>query len=286
MNFHSIVDAYIPLRWRDPVKAVVYRGRDRQLLAHIAREEIRDPILFSGFVKSGNTWFRFLFFNYFNLLRHGAQETLTFDELNRIQRHLLHRDNTTPFDPGFPAFYRSHCQYRAVFRHFRTIYIHRNPLDTLISLYHWWHKRKPPFVQMPIWMRGRMTGNPDAFVRRALPWWIQHHRTTVDRSDFVVSYEQLKADAAGEFRRLFDWLGYDVDEAVLQRSVELSQFDNLKRMAAATGQERAMGLPGQFTGTFLRCGTSNQYQDALSLDTVAEATRVLQCNGIPLQRAA
>ena len=47
-------------------------------------------ILLFGYPKSGNTWMRFLIYNYRNLLLHLDQkETVTYDRLNLLQNNIM-----------------------------------------------------------------------------------------------------------------------------------------------------------------------------------------------------
>ena len=65
-------------------------------------------------------------------------ETITYDELNYIiQPNVM--DRGTVFSPidKFPLFYRTHAVYQKPYNLFDfKIFIHRNPLDTLISSYY------------------------------------------------------------------------------------------------------------------------------------------------------
>ena len=55
-----------------------------------------NKILLFGYPKSGNTWLRFLLFNYLNLLLNKTQtKTLTYEELNSIQNNIMDRESIT-----------------------------------------------------------------------------------------------------------------------------------------------------------------------------------------------
>ena len=66
-------------------------------------------ILMYGYPKSGNTWLRFLIYNYFSLLKNNSlNNTITYDTLNRLQNNVLDRGNTFIPDSDFPLLYRTH----------------------------------------------------------------------------------------------------------------------------------------------------------------------------------
>ena len=71
-----------------------------------------ESTLFAGFIKSGNTWLRFLIYNYFNILNNNTEETLSYSELNQIQSNAL--GDPVPFckpQPNLPYITRTHRHY-------------------------------------------------------------------------------------------------------------------------------------------------------------------------------
>ena len=92
-------------------------------------------ILMFGYPKSGNTWLRFLLYNYCNLLLNpNVDKTISFDQLNNLQNNVMDRGTIFNIIEGFPFFYRTHKIYVKPYDLFdKKIFVHRNPLDTLIS---------------------------------------------------------------------------------------------------------------------------------------------------------
>ena len=86
-------------------------------------------------------------FNYFNLINNpNYLKTLTFDELNEIQSNVMDRGTINHNVPGFPLFYRTHKLYNDCYNLFDfKIFVHRNPLDTLVSSYYFYKKQISPF---------------------------------------------------------------------------------------------------------------------------------------------
>ena len=227
-------------------------------------------ILLAGWPKSGNTWTRFVIFNYFNILLNDADKTLTYEQLSAIQHQAFGEDRILMdyFMPGFPILVRTHSRYSKVFRYFgKVIFLYRNPLDALTSYYRVQEKRIGQSVKnIPI----------DAYVLSKLPGWIQHYLSIINRCDVIMRYEDVRADTYGEFNRLFHALGLEVQEHILRKSVELSRFENIRRMGRETNQQYGNHHPYTFKGEFTRSGQVNQYQEALQAETIQACQEMLR----------
>ena len=120
------------------------------------RKELK--ILLFGYPKSGNTWIRFLIYNYRNLLLNSDEhQTVTYDRLNALQNNIMDRGTTFLPDIGFPFIYRTHMIYMKSYNLFdKRIFIHRNPLDTLISAYYFYKDRDVPFLDDSLNIRDKL----------------------------------------------------------------------------------------------------------------------------------
>ncbi|NEQ78818.1 MAG: sulfotransferase domain-containing protein [Moorea sp. SIO2I5] len=230
----------------------------------------QQSILLAGHPKSGNTWTRFVIFNYFNILLNDADKTLTYVQLSAIQQQVFddYRIIMGHFMPGFPILVRTHSPYRKVFRYFgRVIFLYRNPLDVLISLYRVEEKRTGQTVKdIPI----------DAFVLSRLLGWISHYTSIINRCDVIMRYEDMRADPYGEFNRLFHALGIEVQEHILRQSLDLSSFENIRRMGRETNQQNGNHHLYTFKGEFTRSGQVKQYQGVLKAETIQACQEMLR----------
>ena len=69
-----------------------YWFKINQKLKFFLAKNNESKILIFGFPKSGNTWLRFLIYNYLNLLINPSQDkTISFDILNKLQNNVLDR---------------------------------------------------------------------------------------------------------------------------------------------------------------------------------------------------
>ena len=266
--------------WRRVARQAAQWSRDRALVSFLGRHSIEDAVLLSGFPKSGNTWTRFVFFNYHSVLLDDARQTLTYDQLNRIQHHALEWPLDGDFTAGYPVFFRTHLAYRKVFDVFRVIYVMRNPLDTLVSYYHSQNDRVVPFPRHSRSLRRRLA-DIDFFVRYTLERWIRHVKTTAPRADVVLRYEEMRADPEGQFRRMFRGVGIEPDQEALRRAVSLSSRESIRRMGRLSGQ-KAGGSETLFSAgyEFVRSGEPRQYLSRLAGETIDYARRALGRSGL------
>ena len=227
-----------------------------------------NPILLTGYPKSGNTWVRFVIFNYFNILNNNADITLTFKQLNKTQVHTLTDGFDKPFEEGYPIFYRCHDSYRRVFDFFdKIIYVWRNPLDTLISYYYYSKNRINPFQHFPIY-RHKQLQDINTFVKYTIDSWIYFHKNTVGRCNIVLKYEEMMKHPFNVFKDMFSDIGFDVDVDILKRSILLSDFRNIRKMEDVHGCAGFNGEKSRLTGSFVRSGKTNQYKYELKTETI------------------
>ena len=255
----------------------------------------------ASYPKSGNTWMRMLFANYLakrdeplpinEVGRYGIGDAIrplygeaigpmfpTFDELQTLKARpkvlafaarkagkiLLaktHNRNDTirgvPLIP--PELTRA------------AIYIVRNPLDMLLS-YADHYGLTPDLAAQAIGSKTNRIAADKGNVTQYLGGWSAHVTGWLDNRTFpvhCVRYESLSEDTLGTFRGVLTWLGFDIDEARMQRAVEFSRFDELRRQEDAGGfVERS-----QHGSRFFRSGQVGAGREQLPEAVVARITR-------------
>lgn len=228
-------------------------------------------ILMYGFPKSGNTWFRFLIYNYLSLLNNiSSGKTITYDNLNKLQNNVLDRGTTFIPESGFPLLYRTHKSYIRSYDMFDyKIFIHRNPMDTLISSYHFYKNRDEPFSDEKKSVRTQMQ-DVNFYVRYKLDSWIKFYHISMKHSDFAVNYSNLRSNPSLVLSSLIGEIGWVKDEILINRSVELSSFDQVKKMGRETKQRYGNGpKDGSFIGEFTRSGIEGQFKNDLDRETIS-----------------
>ena len=229
-----------------------------------------DSILLFGYPKSGNTWFRLLIYNYLNL--QGDQNlgsTISFDELNRQQNNVMDRGSVFLPENGFPLFYRTHKIYNRPYALFnKKIFIHRNPLDTLISAYYFYKNRDIPFSDDPKNLREKLM-DIDFYVSYKINFWIKYFRISLKKADIVMNYSDMKNDTRKELTKLVQFLNWDLDEVLIKKSVEFSLFNKVKKMGKMQSQQYGNGpKDGSFKGEFTRSGEEGQFYSKLKKETI------------------
>jgi len=252
------------------LKDKYYWFKINQKIKHFLKKKSDLKILLYGYPKSGNTWLRFLIYNYLSLLlKPELNDTITFDELNSLQNNIMDRGTTFNSKDGFPVFYRTHKIYKKTYNLFdKKIFIHRNPLDTLISSYYFYKNREIPFLDDNKELRTSFH-DIDFYVLYKIDEWIEFYRVSLIHADLVINYSELKINAKNELKRLIYSLNWNYDEKLVEKSIRFSSFEKVKLMGESENQQYGNGpKDGSFTGEFTRSGIEGQFYNELKKDTI------------------
>ena len=232
------------------------------------RKELK--ILLFGYPKSGNTWIRFLIYNYRNLLLNSdVQQTITYDRLNALQNNIMDRGTTFLPEIGFPFLYRTHKIYMNSYDLFdKRIFIHRNPLDTLISSYYFYKNREVPFLDDSVNIREKLY-DIDFYVLYKINSWIDFYNISVKYADFVINYTEMKHDTEAVFSELLRFMDWDFDDELVKKAIDISSFKKIKKMGDKMSQKYGNGpKDGSFNGEFTRSGEESQFFHELQEETI------------------
>ena len=236
------------------------------------KDKKESKILLSGYPKSGNTWLRFMIFNYLELLDNKKlNETISFNFLNQIQSNVLEKGLELKYKKNDLIFYRTHSPYSRCYKLFDVlIFIHRNPLDTLISAYYYYFKRELPFHAFPKKLRNKLK-DIDFFVLYNFKKWLIYYNKSVSVADVIVNYSDLKSDPFSQMKKIFIKLKLPLKDELIKKTVKLSSFKNIKDMASKLNQLNGMASKegeSNFKGVFVRSGEELQYKNELKAETV------------------
>lgn len=225
-----------------------------------------DRILISGWQKSGNTWFRFLILHLFEVANNGRTTPLTYDELNEIQKNELPTRRVRVPKPSYPFIFRTHMPVNAIYEAFKEVLmIHRNPLDTLVSLYHYSKNRDVPFKTHRFWVRKKLI-DIDFYVLYMYKAWKREHLRLMDKATYEVSYERLHKDTFVEMKALCDHMNWEFSDDVIREAVRLSSFKSIKKMGVESGQQH--GMAQELNGEFTRKGKVGAFYSELKPETI------------------
>ena len=250
----------------------------------------------ASYPKSGNTWVRTLLANYLadgvapvdinvlsGLMPYGAERSW-FDNLLGIEtsdwpprelehwRPLVYEELARRAES--PLYFKIHDAFvrnregRRVFPAEATagvVYIVRNPLDVAVSFA---HHTAEPLERILAWMASPdhalcRPGRLHMFVRQPLSCWSGHVTSWLDEPDLrllLMRYEDLKKSPVDLVARLVDFLGLPAESSRVQKAVEQSSFESLRRQEAEHGF-REMQLPDR---PFFRKGVVGSWREALT----------------------
>ena len=203
-----------------------------------------------SFGKSGRTWVRVLLWRYFAQKNGYASDSISgFNEFRN--RH-----------PQVPVLFFTHDNYlKDWFGHDRkpeiyaglpVVLLVRDPRDTAVSQFFQWKHRMEPRKKVindyPLaddtsvhdFIAGAQAGIPK--ISDFMNDWAAAASSM--QKLLVVRYEDLRADTAGQLRRILEFIGEHPTDAQLADAVSFASIDNMRRMeienAKKSGAQRSM----------------------------------------------
>ncbi len=188
-------------------------------------------VILASYPKSGNTWMRFLFCNVVSLLEwdgrtvdHGTVDA-TMPELGVDNLLVHHKYNC------IPRMVKTHRRYIPLFARNKSVYIHRDPRDTLVSYFHFVTDRPSPLF----------AGELSEFVRHprfGINSLLAHRASWIDRATATVSYEGLKKDGVDRFKEVLARIELDLPDEIVNEAFERSRFERVRELEEKTGHPK------------------------------------------------
>lgn len=199
----------------------------------------------ASYPRSGNTWLRFLLYTYL----YGPITTTA--EINARIPDLHRRPKLNPADPG-RVLMKTHLAltpaHPLLAQTVGFIHIRRHPKDVLLSGLNY-HALNGSNLSPAAYVKAFVAQQGDPAWRMAgFSTWEGHIASWLDNPKFPhvwTTYERLKADTAGELRRVLEFIEEPVDDARLADAVERCSFENLR---ALEEQEKSAGKASLFPG--------------------------------------
>ncbi len=217
----------------------------------------KDTIYLVSFPKSGNTWVSFLVanvismhlkldinVNFFNI-RHFVPE-LTGIGTSKLQYF--------PFRNIIKTHSRFSSEYENIFL------LVRNPYDVAVSYFHYLTDLGIYKKDLSAFIRDKRYGA--RAWNRHIKSWINNIRS--DQHLYLFSYEDFHREPEINLAKLFDIMGFQIDSKIIKKAVEMSSFENMKKLEQTT-----MGcvLKKHKNYRFVRQGKVG-YKDCLSREDV------------------
>jgi aryl sulfotransferase len=116
----------------------------------------------------------------------------------------------------------------------------------------------------------------DTFWPHVQSWWHVRNAPNV----MLLHFANLKADMAGEIRRIARFLEIEIDEAKWPAIVEHCSFDYMKKNADSLSQLGTTAFEGGLK-SFIHKGTNGRWRDVLSADEIERYERLVRENLTP-----
>lgn len=229
-------------------------------LLRAAKIQYHDDLYLVSFPKSGATWMDFLMANV-HLQMSGQNRKVTFFNVHNFIPDIHYSRDVKPLAMHFPGFrvMKSHSDLNPYYKN--VVYVIRDPRDVMVSYYHFVRGLGTFNGAISEFIRTEKYGIR-AWVRHAKGWW---ESSPVSLPFILIRYEDLQKDAAGQLIRLYDFIGYDVPISVIEKAIELSNFDAMKSL------EKKLNYGGRPVGkkfSFMRKGKSGTSSSDLSAEDI------------------
>ncbi|KAB5564969.1 hypothetical protein DKX38_005023 [Salix brachista] len=220
-------------------------------------------IILASMPKSGTTWLKALAFSVVNrniysptespLLTTPSHDLVRFFEIDLYSKSQLPDLEQLPS----PRIFSSHCHYETLPQSIRSpgckiVYICRNPLDQLVSYFHFSRKFKRENVK-PLSSIDEGFENVCRGIQSQGPFWdsaLGYWKASLERPDKVLflKYEDLKDDITFNLKKLAEFLGLpfsekEEKEGVIEEISRLCSFDNLRNLEVNRTGARPLGTP-------------------------------------------
>ncbi len=237
-------------------------------------------VFISSYPRSGTTLTQWILY----LLAHDQQPDPT--HLTQVspwfERSLAIGELTAAELAAFPSprIFKSHLPRQWLPDGARYIYVEREGPDVLVSYFH--------FYQAYLGFEGTLDEFYRQFMRGRVQYgsWAEHvagwREHASDSDVFLLRYEDLLSDRRGSIERIVAFLGWERDDAAIERAVAESGFEQMKSRESMFDHATALLLErGVKPQSFLRSGEVGQGRSALN-DVQLRSLRETQSKGRPL----
>lgn len=210
-------------------------------------------VLLTSYPKSGNTWVKFLFFNYFQHY-FGQEVNADFEKVNQAYPEigLNQIRNWQPPFPGVPRIIKTHLKNNRFTRKARAIHIVRNPYDVMVS--YWYYLQAEKRVQyahdFQYYLRDPKYG---------LQAWLTYTQSWMSQHPLVIFYEDLRIDTGTCLQQMLDFLPFECNKESVAYAVESSSMKAMQAMESKSQEQHADRLSSSYK--FVNDGGRKRWKD-------------------------
>jgi hypothetical protein len=228
--------------------------RNNSAVKRLRRRKMRlEGLAIVSFPKSGRTWLRFM------LDRLGVSPRFTHENADRRASIEYARENIR------------------LSTHRRVVFLHRNPLDTVVSFYN--HAK---YVKDWPYAPDHVPETLSEFLRHprmGIRYILEFNKAWLDAADrfdefLPVKYEELREDPVAGLRRIVDFCRVvRVSDKAIRKAVDAGDFARMRELEEAG--KLAKAFPGKFAegnadprSRKVRSGKVGNYREVLSQDDI------------------
>lgn len=215
-----------------------------------------DDLYIVSFPKSGATWMDFLMANIHTTMS-GDKRSINFFNIHTIIPDVHYCRQVGVANLAFPGFrvIKSHAEFNRYYKN--VVYLIRDPRDAMVSYYKF-------LVGL-----GQFSGTVSDLIRSpryGIDAWVNHVDSWYFKSEAslritIVRYEDLKNDSYSALKHLYNTLGFEISDEVLNLAIQKSSFDNMKILEKAWNYG---GRPVAENFKFMQKGVSGSWNEILS----------------------
>jgi len=232
----------------------------------------KTDVILTSFPKSGNTWVRFFFCNIISLSKWAARP-VDFKTLNSTMPELGVSNllRKWPYIDILPRIVKTHMGYLLFFRNKKVIMIMRDPRDVMVSFYFYQKRMKHnPEISFPDFIRHPKYG---------LPGWFRYHQSWQGKDKKVFKYEDIQLNDLAEFTRMIDCMGINISKDILNRAVEMSRFEKVRRNEVKYGHSNPQLNKNSLL--FIRKGIVGDWENHFSRQDIAYYKKLVRQFALP-----
>ena len=235
-----------------------------------------DDVFLVSYPKSGNTWTRFLVGN----AATGADGSVDFTSIDAKVPD-IHKISAAALDalPG-RRFIKSHSAFDP--RYPKVIYVVRNPLDVLVSYFHFQRKNGvlPADATIADYAGDflEQSGNYGTWAQNVESWTAA---MAGNPNFLLLRYEDMLADTARELRKVLAFAGLPADEEILARTVQLSSSEAMRRLEQEQAGAWQATRNSDRSIPFVRKASSGGWREEMDEGL---ATKIAERWAIPMRR--
>jgi len=225
-----------------------------------------NAVVLASYPRSGNTFFRFVWMNVINDLENLNISQIDFDTIDKyLPNDQYFSDIRTewPFSV-LPCLLKTHRNYGEQFKNKRVIHLFRNPLDTMVSSYHYFSNRTGgPTDPGMSWLEKqcfdsieRYQGTFEEFLRENFDAYCSHFVSWMGREPIPLAYETIISEKSQQvFFDTLSKLGHEIPENVINIAVNNSRMEKVKKFTSSSKMVKLKEIP------FVRDGSCEQWRD-------------------------